>query len=285
MRILLIALLGFVALKATCQDLLSQLQQSTPPEKEYVIQTFKGSRLVNGHSVETKGKGELEFIIGHRFGRLNSGGYELFGLDQAYIRFGLEYGITPRLGIGVGRSSYNKIYDGYLKYKALAQSRNGGSPVTVTVMASTGIQTGDKTLSTADQVYYSSQVHIARKFSQKFSLQISPSFLAINNAVPTDENKSQLALGMGGRYKLTKSLAINAEYYHRFDVPSTSQYYDAVSLGFDIETGGHVFQLIFSNTQGMVDRTFIGQTNGDFFGGDIHFGFNITRTFQLKKSK
>lgn len=274
------------------QDLLSTLTESQPKEKEFVFQTFKGTRVVNGHSVEVKGQGELEFIIGHRFGLINSGAINLFGLDQAFIRFGLEYGITPKLGIGIGRSSYTKIFDSYLKYQAVRQSRGGGSPVTITALGSVGAQTYEysnpdawRNMPFGDKLYYSGQLLIARKFTSNFSLQLSPIFVHANTVNPAVEKADQFAVGFSGRYKVTKSFAVNAEYFMRSNVVATSPYYDCVSLGFDIETGGHVFQFVFSNTQGMIDRTFIGRTEGDFFKGDIHFGFNITRTFQLVRPK
>lgn len=280
-----ILILFSFTISLTAQDLLSQLQSSSVQEKEYIYQTFKGTRVVNGFSVETKGKGELEFIIGHRFGRINSGAYNFFGWDDAYIRFGLEYGLTDRLNIGIGRSSHNKVYDSYLRYKLIRQSKGGGSPITATVIGSAGIQSVDQTLSLKSQVYYSTQILVARKFSPKFSMQLAPTFVHANRVDQNVENNNQLALGLGGRYKLNGSIAINGEYYHRLSAPDSSFYKNSLAIGVDIETGGHVFQLIFSNTQGMVDRTYIGQTEGDFFAGDIHFGFNITRTFQLRKQK
>jgi hypothetical protein len=272
-------------------DLLKELEQSEQAKKEYTFATFKGTRVVNGHSVETKGKGELEFIISHRFGQLNSGAYNFWGLDQAYIRLGLEYGITDRLGIGVGRSSFNKIIDSYLKYKIVRQSTGqGGFPVTITAFASTNIQTypqnnSDTTINFTDRLTYTGQLLIARKFSSKLSLQISPTFLHTNYVDVTIQNKDQFAIGFGGRYKLTRSLSLNAEYYYRVNPHENTPYYNSLGFGFDIETGGHVFQLIVSNTQGMIERTFITETAGDFSEGDIHFGFNISRTFQLKKPK
>ncbi|XOV95273.1 MAG: DUF5777 family beta-barrel protein [Bacteroidota bacterium] len=273
------------------QDLLAELEAMEPQNKEYTFATFKGTRIANGHSIETKGAGELEFIISHRFGALSSGAYNLWGLDAAYIRIGLEYGITDRLGVGVGRNSYNKIYDGYLKYKILRQSTGPGSiPLTVTAFASTAIQTieqktSDPTLVFTDRLTYTYQVLIARKFSPDFSFQVSPTFMHSNRVDQTMENNDMMALGFGGRYKLTRSFSVNAEYYLRLNEHPNSPYYNLIAIGFDLETGGHVFQFILSNTQGMVERTFISQTAGDFFGGDIHFGFNITRSFQLKKKK
>jgi opacity protein-like surface antigen len=273
------------------EDLLKEIEDNEPKEKEYAFATFKGTRLVNGHSVETKKTGELEMIISHRFGKLNSGSVNFWGLDEAYIRIGLEYGITNRLTLGIGRNSYNKIYDGFFKYRLLRQSTGpGSSPLTVTVFASTGIQAypttaEDSTLSFFDRATYTYQLLIARKLSSKLSMQISPTLVHTNRIDQELYNNDQYALGVGGRYKLTGSLSLNAEYYYRISPKNSELYQDAFSIGFDIETGGHVFQLIFSNTQGMVERTFITNTEGKFFKGDIHFGFNITRTFQVKKNK
>jgi hypothetical protein len=271
------------------EDLLNELQKSETKEKEYTLATFKGTRIINGHSVEMKGAGELEFIISHRFGAINSGSFNLYGLDQAYIRIGLEYGIANRLGIGIGRSSYNKIFDGYIKYKLLRQSRGrGGMPITVTAFVSSGIQAYpqqkfDSTLQFLDRATYTYQLLIARKFSSKFSMQLAPTIVHTNRVDKTIMNNDQIAVGIGGRYKLTRSLAINAEYYHRIDPHPNTPYFNSLGIGLDIETGGHVFQLVFSNSQGMVERTFINETVDDFFKGGVHFGFNITRAFQLKK--
>lgn len=268
-------------------DLLGELEKTEKKENQYTIATFKGTRIINGHSVEMKGAGELEFIISHRFGAINSGSYNLFGLDQAYIRIGLEYGITDRLGIGIGRSSFNKIYDGYLKCKLLRQSSNG-SPVTITAFGSVGIQTSpevstDPLFEFSDRLNYTTQLLIARKFSSRLSGQITPTFIHTNRVDRTSINNDQAALGIGARYKLTRSLALNAEYYYRINPVTNTIYYNSVGIGLDIETGGHVFQLVFSNSQGMIERTFINENTDNFFDGGIHFGFNITRAFQLKK--
>lgn len=269
------------------EDLMKELEEMEPKGTEFAIASFKGTRVVNGHSIETKKFGELEFIITHRFGRLNSGTVNFWGLDEAYIRIGLEYGITDRLGIGVGRNSFNDIFDGYLKYKLVRQGE-GISPVTVTAFASTGVQTyptkdEDSTLRFFDRATYTYQLLVARKVSEKLSLQVAPGLIHSNRVDQTLMKNDQYFLGVGGRYKLTRSLAINAEYYYRHDPHPETPYYNSIGIGLDIETGGHVFQLIFSNTQGMIERTFINESEGDFFKGDINFGFNITRTFQLKR--
>ncbi|MFY8037545.1 MAG: DUF5777 family beta-barrel protein [Cyclobacteriaceae bacterium] len=289
-RIIWIVLLLTSSLASFGQDLLAELQQEEKKEKEYTLATFKGTRIINGHSVEMKGAGELEFIISHRFGTINSGSYNLFGLDQAYIRIGLEYGITDRLGVGIGRSSFNKIYDAYLKYKLLRQSSGpGSSPVTITAFGSINIQDFEQTPGTyvdyMDRASYISQLLIARKFSPKFSAQLTPTFIHTNVVDQSKLKNDQAAMGFGARYKLTKSLAINAEYFYRINPIANTPYYNSLGIGLDIETGGHVFQLVLSNTQGMIERTFVTETADNFFDGGIHFGFNITRAFQLKKNK
>ncbi len=266
-------------------DLLKELDSQTP-NNTLIESTFKGSRLVNGQTVETRGKGELEFIFSHRFGALNSGSYNLYGLDQAAVRLGLEYGITDRLGIGFGRSSSDKMMDYYVRYKLLRQQTNG-MPVTVTGFGYASIRLaapGDAT-SINDRTAYVTQLLIARKFSPQLSLQLMPTFVHKNAVDKTIESNDQLAIGVGGRFKISRSVAITSEYYHRLDVKNTNPYKNSIGFGVEIETGGHVFQLLLSSSQRITERTFITESTGDFFNGDIHLGFNVTRAFQLKKPK
>lgn len=266
-------------------DLLKELEQSTPQDTEYAFQTFKGTRLVNGQSVETKSKGTLEFIFAHRFGAINEGYYEMFGLDQAHVRLGLEYGITDRLGIGIGRSSYDKIKDGFLRYKILRQKKGSQNfPFTMTAFGSVSYKSSPKEgVESVDRVAYTGQLLIARKFSPRLSLQVMPTFVHRNAVDQLTEKNDQVALGVGGRLKLSKSIALTSEYYYRVNPNPNTLNYNALGFGIDIETGGHVFQLVMTNTRGTLERAFITETPGDFFDGTIHFGFNVTRTFQLKK--
>ena len=282
-----IALLGGLTVYAQ-DDLLSELEKEQDDRTDYVIQTFKGTRVINGHSVETKPRGALEFIIMHRFGPLNSGSYELWGLDFATIRIGLEYGISDRFGIGIGRSALDKTFDGYLKYKAVRQaSGTNGFPFTITMLGSMAYK-NEKSPETAgfsssDRTAYNAQLLIARKFSPSVSFQVAPILVHRNRVNESIETNDLLALGIGGRVKLTKSVAINLEYYPRLNENSANPAFDALGVGIDIETGGHVFQLIFTNSYGMMERRLVAENGDDFFDGGIHFGFNITRTFQLKK--
>jgi hypothetical protein len=235
--------------------------------------------------------GQLDVRISHRFGLVNSGAYEFFGLDQSSIHLSLEYGITKWLMIGFGRGSYEKTFDGFAKFSILRQSSGAKvMPVSVSVMTSAAA-TSLKWADPARQNYFSSrlsyvgQLLIARKISQAFSLQLAPTFVH-RNLVATELDPNDLyALGAGGRMKLTKRISINAEYYYMFNNRSymSQTVYNPLAIGFDIETGGHVFQLLFTNSLGMIEKQFIGETTGDWLKGGIHFGFNISRVFTLKQ--
>ena len=275
-------------------DLMKELEKSQKPEKEYVHSSFKGTRLVNGQTVETKGKGALEFIFAHRFGKLNSGIYNWYGLDIARVRIGLEYGLTDRLGVGIGRNSFDKTVDGYLRYKLVQQSKGASSmPVTITAYGNAAYKASPRTqdagypITFGDRMAYTAQLLIARKFSPSFSMQLMPS-LVHKNIVPDKriEPNDQFAMGIGTRMKITRSVALTSEYYYRFNVSDQNPNYDALGFGIDIETGGHVFQLVLSNaSNAFTERGFITETQDNFFSGGIHLGFNVTRTFQLKKQK
>lgn len=292
MKSSIILFFAFVTVSAQSQDLLAELDKKTPSTPDYVQATFKSTRLVNGQTMETKGKGALEFIFAHRFGPISSGAYELYGLDQAYVRLGLEYGITDRLGAGFGRNSEDKTMDAYLRYKVLRQqSGGGGSPVTVTAFGIAAVKTSPRKedatydIQFEDRLSYTGQFLIARKFNQSLSIQLVPTLVHKNTVDRSIEPNNQALIGFGGRLKLTRSVALTTEYYYRFDVPDANPYYNPIGFGVDIETGGHVFQLVMTNSRGLTERAYLTETNGDFFKGDIHLGFNVTRTFQLKKQK
>lgn len=272
-------------------DMMSILNQNATPEKEFATATFKSTRIMNGHSVQNMAPGQLDLRISHRFGRLNTGAYEFFGLDEANMRIGFEYGITNWLMAGIGRGNYWKTYDGFVKLSALRQSAaKGGSPVSVSLFASAS----DRTIKLTDpseidnfsaRMAYAGQLLIARKFSPSVSLQLMPTMISRNIVAASPDNL--FALGAGGRVKLSKRVSLNAEYYHRFSSGQitfqNAETYDPLSVGVDIETGGHVFQLILTNSVSMIEKGFIGETTGDWLNGDIRFGFSISRVFNLKK--
>lgn len=266
--------------------MLNELSKQDSAQTVPVTATFKSTRVVNGQSVETMKKKHLDFRISHRFGKLNSGAYQFFGLDQATMRLGFEYGLTDDLMIGVGRSTSQKVYDFFGKYKLLKQSTGARNmPVSVTLFGGTGVATVDKEREFQDKLYYTAQVLVARKFGERLSLQLSPTYLYRTMPDVTGDEKVVLAVGIGGRFKLSKRVSLNGEYFYtaREKNTVTAPYHDSMSFGVDIETGGHVFQLHFTNSLGMIEKQFIGETAGSWGKGDIHYGFNISRTFSFDK--
>lgn len=273
-------------------DLMNLLNADSARLTRPVTATFKGTRLINGHSVETVRGKSLDFLIQHRFGRLNSGAENFFGLDEAIIRLGLEYGLSDRLTIGLGRSSFQKTVDMYAKYRLLRQSTGARRvPLSVTLFASNAIvtepsllnATGTEYFSNRERQNYTFQALIARKFSERLSLQLMPTALKVGK-VPLGGGEWVPALGVGGRIKLSKRVALVGEYYV---VPAETRRpygsHNALALGFDIETGGHVFQLHFTNSRGMIERQFLTATTGTWGRGDVHYGFNLSRTFSFDK--
>jgi opacity protein-like surface antigen len=274
-------------------DLMNILDKNTTKETNYTTATFKSTRVLNGHSIERMQEGQLDVRISHRFGTLNSGGYNFFGLDQSNIHLGLEYGITNWLMVGAGRSEFEKTFDGFAKFSILRQSTGAKvMPVSVSVVTSIALKTQkwpDQTRTNyfTSRLAYVGQVLIARKISQGLSVQLTPAYLH-RNLVATELDPNDIfAMGAGARLKLTKRISLNGEYYYIANPKKnfSTQIYNPLSLGFDIETGGHVFQLFFTNSLGMTEKQFLGATTGSWTKGDIHFGFNISRVFTLKKHK
>ncbi len=251
---------------------------------EYVQGDFKGTHVINGHSTRTKRKGELDFLIYHRFGPVNSGIQELFGLDQANMRLGFEYGITGWLDLGIGRSTYDKTYDGYVKWKFFRQKTGAENfPVSMVWLSSIAIPTNQiqEDLTTVERMGFTNQLLVSRKFGQRLTLQVMPGLIHLNTVPTTDDSNSIFYLGGAFRYKLSSSFALTGEYYYRFNPLQSVPTYDAIGIGVDIMTGGHVFQLHFTNSRPTFERGFITDTTDNFWDGDIRFGFNISRTFQI----
>ncbi|MBC9797976.1 DUF5777 family beta-barrel protein [Sinomicrobium weinanense] len=273
----------------SAQDLMEILDEETPQHTEYISATFKGTRIINGHSIENRKKGVLEFLISHRFGRINDGIDEFFGLDDSNIRFALEYALTDNLMFGVGRSSFEKTYDGFVKYKLLKQATGKKPfPLSVSLFGSAAWKTlkdydpEDKP-DFSDRLFYTTQVLMARKFNENLSLQLSPTYVHRNSVKIDADPHDIFAVGAGGRYKISKRVSVNAEYFYTVNPLKSVNTKDVFALSVDIETGGHVFQLMLSNALTMIEKAFITETTDDFFSGDIHFGFNISRAFHLGK--
>ncbi|TYP99292.1 hypothetical protein C7447_102614 [Tenacibaculum adriaticum] len=268
------------------QNLLDILESETPNQKEYVTATFKGTRILNGHSIENRKKGTLEFLISHRFGSIDLGIDELFGLDQSNIRFAFEYAMTDDIMLGLGRSSFNKTYDGFIKYKLIKQSKGKNSfPLGISFFGSTIYKTlkdydPENKPSFNQKLSYTTQALIASKINRILSLQITPTYIHNNSVRINNDPHDIFALGFGSRIKLSNRVTLNSEYFYTVNPLKSLDTRNSIAIGVDIETGGHVFQLILSNSITMIEKDFITETTNNFFDGGIHFGFNISRAFQ-----
>ena len=283
-----------VAAQATdTTDLIKQLEKETGNQSQeinYTIATFKTTRLVNGHTVENVGKGVMDVKISHRFGTLNAGGYELFGLDNATMRMGLDFGLTSNLMMGIGRSTYKKTYDAFFKIKLLRQSTGRvNMPITLSYVPAFALQSlkwADPTRKNfySSRLYYTHQLLIGRKFSENTSLQLMPTLVHHNLVALASDPNNIIAIGIGGRQKITKRSSFNFEYYYLLPGHKITGTTNSLSIGFDIVTGGHVFQLHFTNSHAMDEKGFISETTGKWQKGDILFGFNISRVFTIGRS-
>lgn len=288
-------------------DLLSGLEDKNP--KQYINNAFKSSRVINGHSMEFIGKGVLDTRILHRFGLINSGFNNLYGLDQANMRLGFDYGLTDNLTIGIGRSNVGKEYDGFIKYRVVHQSVGGKHHSPVSVVLVTGMTLNStpwadptRTNFFSSRLAYYNQVIIGRKFTEAFSWQISPTHVHLN-IVPTQFDINDVfAVGTGARIKISRRTAFVVDYHYILKDLSKNLFFESeddnnngplqidnyvnpLSVGFDIETGGHVFQLHFSNSTGMNEKAFITNTTNKWGKGEIRFGFNLSRVFTVSKKK
>lgn len=287
----------FFTLNAQEEDLLSLVSEEETTE--YATASFKTDRVVNGHSIENTARGVMDVKISHRFSNISDGFYDLFGLDGATLRMGVDYGVTDRLMIGIGRNSFEKIFDGFAKYKILRQSTGKvNMPITLVYLADIQVKTlkftePERDNNFSDRIYYTHQILIGHKFSEAFSAQIMPT-LVHRNLVPTpDDNNDVIAIGAAVRQKVSKRMALTAEYYYVLPDQISNIYTNSLSIGCDIETGGHVFQFHFSNSPYMTYKGFITETTDKWFdknGTDnilsgIRFGFNIARVFTIVKPK
>ncbi|SHN32395.1 hypothetical protein SAMN04488057_12039 [Cyclobacterium lianum] len=279
----------FLFLSTSAQDnLLDQLREEDKTEWNTHTTTFKAIRLINGHTVETREKGNLEFLISHRFGRINSGAYQFFGMDQANMRLGLDYAWQDWLTLGIGRNSFSKLYDGFAKISLFQQNEGKiKQPVTLVWLSGASINTirrPEIPMNLNRRLQYVHQLLAASKLYQNIALQLMPTYIHRNLVREPSAPNAFFAVGAGLSYRLSKSVYLNVEYYHRF-LDQENGTANPIAIGVDIETGGHVFQLQLTNAQQMTETGFIPSTSGDFFNGDIHFGFNITRNFQLGNTR
>ncbi|MDB5198393.1 MAG: hypothetical protein JWO92_356 [Chitinophagaceae bacterium] len=295
-KLLIITASFFIAIISFAQDttdiskmLEDELKANDQNKTVYTTAAFKTTRLIDGHSIENTAAGVLDVKISHRFGTIggaNGGAYNFFGLDNATMRLGFDYGLTNTLMIGIGRSTSLKTFDAFIKWKILRQSTGKRNmPVTVSYVPTIGIisfRDAAVYKSFSNRINFTHQLLIGRKFTEGLSLQVMPTVVHRNQPVDNGPN-DVFAAGIGGRQKLSKRTSFNAEYYYQLPgskVPGTT---NVLSLGFDIETGGHVFQLHVTNSSSMTESNFITGNKGSWGKGDILFGFNISRVFNVGK--
>lgn len=288
--ITLITALVLVPFKAATQDLESMLDETIQGEETIEPAIFRSSTIVNSHSVNMLPAGTLDFRIEHRFGKINKGAYELFGLDNANIHFSFEYGIADWLMAGAGRGTYEKTYDGFVRIKPLTQKSGAETfPFSLAWQSSVYVNTlrflADlDDFSFAQRLEHVHQLLIARRFGDVISVQLMPSYLRRSPVPALPEQTDLLAMGTGLSFRITNGFSLNLEYFHLLNKDialNPVQLYNPLSVGFDLETGGHIFQLIFTNSISMTEHGIIGNTTGNWLEGDIHFGFNISRVFGL----
>ena len=275
-------------------DLLNDLESDVVQDNT-VIATFKGLKIVNFESTKLASSKDLFLVIAHRFGSVKYGFNDFFGLDNAVTQIKFIYGVNEWLNIGVARSSYTKKYGVHAKYRLLQQRKDGFLVSVVGYNLSTANTSLEENqfpnIEFSDRLTYTSQILIARKFSESFSFLIAPTYIHENLATRSrevmddgttinyDEDHNQYALGFGGRYKLSKRWSLNVDYGLHLNRNKNSNFRNPFSVGFDLETGGHVFQMHFTNAQAIFEEGYIVNAQGDWSTGDIFFGFNLSRVF------
>ena len=282
------------------QDDLMNMIDSGTPSKQPVIATFKTTRIINAHSVETVKKKTLDVRITHRFGDMASStsdihtGYGLYQIQDVRIAF--EYGVTDKLTLGFGKSKFTILepVDGYVKYKLMQQTTDNKIPMSITLLANSAIAgrkaSTDSTSefsykNTTDRLSFTTQLIVARKFGDYFSLEILPTYFHRNYVAFDDEN-GFLSIGIGGRLRVSKSAAIICDYFYnlsKYRQDNNDIYFNPLAVGFEIETGGHVFHLTFTNSTGIIENAFLPYTQSSWSKGEFRWGFNISRVFAIGK--
>lgn len=271
---LLVPFFGFAQ-----NDLLFEID--TTMNKQVVNSAFKALKIVNLESTKVAAKGDLYFIVAHRFGSVKDGFEGFYGLDNANTQIKFLYGLTDWLTISGARSEL--AYDFSVKYRLKDQVEDG-FPVAIAGFNSLAINNTLKeslypNMNFENRLIYVTQILISRKFTERLSLELAPTFFHENFVTNDLQDNSQYAIGVGGRYKISKRVSINADYAAHLNRASGSIYKNPLSIGVDLETGGHVFQMHFTSSQGIHEAGYLGQTTGDWTKGDVFFGFNLARVF------
>lgn len=261
------------------EDLLSQLD-STQVQDTYATAAFKGLQVITLQSTKMPAKKEFYFVVSHRFGTVKGGISEFFGFDDATTKIGGIYGLTDWLSVSGSRHTLSKVYETSVKYRLARQSDLFPFEIVGynTLDINSLLKKDDyPKIEFSDRLTYITQLIVSRKISERLSLELVPSYIHKNLYNPEIENDNQFALGYGGRMKISKRLSVNLEYAYNFNKPDF--YKNPLSVGLDVETGGHIFQLLFTNSQSMTESGYLTSAAGDWGKGDFFFGFNLYRVF------
>jgi len=263
-------------------ELLSEID-TVIEEPTYASAVFKGLKVINFESTKLVAKKGFNFIVSHRFGTVKNGFQNLFGLDEAVTHLNFVYGLSDNINISASRSSNQKIYEVATKFR-LVNQQAGKIPLTVvgytSVLANTSLDTDNLTkLEFKHRLSYVAQLLVSRKMNNNLSLILSPTFFHDNYLTDDFQENSQCGIGFGGRYKLGKRWSLNMEYGVHLNRSENSLYKNPFSIGVDLETGGHVFQLLFTNSQSMNTNGVFGTSTGEWGESDVYFGFNLARSF------
>lgn len=267
------------------------LSFDAPAPEAKPVNLFRHSRVVNGHSTTTLGAHEMDVLIRHRFGYLSGGFYELFGMDQSFVRLALEYGITNNLMVGIGRSSTGKIYDGFVKYRILQQEKGGNNPTPLSLAYVGTMDFSTQAIHNSplpnaealgNHLNYTHQLLATRQFGKYIMLQLMPTIIHNNRVQKASHANTRFALGTALALRVRHNLDVTAEYYHLFTDNQQPDFQQAVAIGIDLETGGHVFSIHFTNAVYMNESSFITQTTGKPTDFDVRLGFNLSRRIYLK---
>jgi hypothetical protein len=289
--------LGFLTLLLFVNNIFSQddlLKDIDTEASQEVTSAFKSLKIINFESTKLVAKKELFLVIAHRFDYIKNGFDDFFGLDNANTQIKFAYGLSDRITLQLARSGFEKTYDLSAKYLLINQKTNG-FPFTIVGFNSIAINSEMNknrfpNLQFSNRLTYTAQLLVSRKFSDKLSLQIAPTFFHENTIedindsnnviiLPNPQDNSQYMIGLGGRYKLTNRLSINADYGLHLNRNKNSIYKNPLSIGMDLDTGGHIFQMHFTNAKAMHETGFMGRTSGDWGKSEIAFGFNLIRVF------
>ncbi|CAM1346041.1 DUF5777 family beta-barrel protein [Tenacibaculum crassostreae] len=284
-NLLTILFLFFISFTYSQENLLNELKEETKNDNSYELPAFKAMQVGNLQSTKIADKGDFYLIVAHRFGPFSNGIDNFFGLDDAYTKIQFAYSFWDGVQFSLSRDSFEKTYSGSAKIRIKKQSSD--FPLNLVAYASTDIESQSRTttyleIEFKDRVSITTQLLASRRINKNLSLLIAPTFVRQNNLqqylLTGDNELNQFLIGFGGRYKISKRMSINADYALNLNRHKNSIYKDPFTLGLDIETGGHVFQLVFTNASGSNDSGFLTRTQNQWFN-DVAFGFNIVRVF------